>query len=87
MSIKNLNETRGRKRLTRYDVVLEFIRKSTRKNRYGEIAFASKDPRNDAIQFRALTAFKELQAELPGVVFTIFARHGDFLVTWEEGVR
>lgn len=87
MTTKNPNETRGRKRLTRYDAVLEFIRKSARKKRYGEIAFASKDPRNDAIQFRALTAFKELQADLPGIVFTIFARRGDFLVVWEEGCR
>lgn len=84
---QNPHETRGRKRLTRYDEILEFIRTSTRRKRYGEVAFATKDPRNDAIQFRALTAFKELQTDLPGIVFTIFARQGDFLVVWEEGVR
>lgn len=85
MSLKNPYETRGRKRLVKYNTILKFIRSKAGRARHGEISFNSEDPAGDAAQFRALTAFKELQSECPGMLFTIFTRRDSFLVVWEEG--
>jgi hypothetical protein len=87
MTLKNPNETRGRKRLTKYDKILKYIRSRTGRHQYGEITFASDDPGKDAEQFRALTAFKELQRDAPGMVFQIFTKASGFVVCWEEGLR
>lgn len=85
MSLKNPNETRGRKRLKKYDEILKYIHKTAGKNVLGEIKFNSADPFKDADQFRALTAFKELQAACPEMIFSIFATKSWFTVVWEQG--
>lgn len=85
MTLKNPNETRGRKRLEKYDDILKYIRKTAGKNVLGEIKFISDDPFKDAEQFRALTAFKELQRDCPDMIFSIFATKSHFIVVWEQG--
>jgi len=87
MSPKNPYETRGRKRLDKYNTILKFIRSKAGRAKHGEITFKSPHPAEDVAQFRALTAFRELQKECPGMVFSIFALSGEFLVVWEEGCR
>jgi len=85
MSKRNPYETRGRKRLTRYDAILKYIRSTAGKHIHGEIKFNSEDSKADAEQFRALTAFRELQAKIPDMIFSIFATRSGFTVVWEQG--
>ena len=87
MAKKNPHETRGRKRLDKYDAILKYIRSRSGRNQHGEITFASENPGKDAEQFRALTAFKDLQKECDGMVFSIFTKASGFVICWEEGLR
>ena len=84
MTTKNPYETRGRRRLSKFDSVLKTIESNIRRGSPGEIRYRTTASVKDAKQLRFLTSFRELKDRYPDVIIRTYTLADCVMICWER---